>query len=78
MKAALSLITARQNASGVLTGFDALPSSLLKTNPGFVVSSAERLILSKRPTGRGSKSLDRLGTMSLSNGPKGGRFTICS
>ena len=55
MKAALSLITARQNASGVLTGFDALPSSLLKTNPGFVVSSAERLILSKRPTGRGSK-----------------------
>jgi hypothetical protein len=34
VKAALSLITARQNASGVLTGFDALPSSLLKTNPG--------------------------------------------
>jgi hypothetical protein len=46
VKAALSLITAGQNASGVLTGFDALPSSLLKTN---------RLILSKRPTGRGSK-----------------------
>jgi hypothetical protein len=34
VKAALSLITARQNASRVLTGFDALPSSLLKTNPG--------------------------------------------
>jgi hypothetical protein len=57
---------------------DREPVERLKTNPGFVVSSAERLILSKRPTGRGSKSLDRLGTMSLSNGPKGGRFTICS
>ena len=51
MKAALSLITARQNAIGVQAGFDALPSSLLKTNPGFVVSSAERLILSQRPKG---------------------------
>jgi len=34
LKAAFSLITARQNATGALAGFDALPSSLLKTNPG--------------------------------------------
>lgn len=55
------LITACRNAVGVPAGFDALLRSLLKTNPGFIVSSAERLILSERPKGR-------------SRSPKGGLF----
>jgi hypothetical protein len=44
VKAALSLITAGQNASGVLTGFDALPSSLSLDKLGIVsLSNDSRL-----------------------------------
>jgi hypothetical protein len=56
---------------------DREPVERLKTNPGFVVSSAERLILSEGPEpaeGPQSKPLDQLGAVSMSNGPRGGLF----
>jgi len=69
-----SLITARKSAVRALAGF--------------VVSSAERLILSEGPApvaGPESKPLDKLGTsalaqtggaVSMSNGPEGALFTL--
>jgi hypothetical protein len=50
-------------------GFDTLRRSLLKTNPGFVVSSAERLILSVGPEGRSRSPQGGLFMGSFMNSP---------